>query len=328
MSQVGRTQAVCVLGMHRSGTSAITSLLEPIGVHLGAIDDLRDDAAGDPHGYWEHRGLKAVSEDLLHRLGADWHRPPVLAVGWQDAAALDDLRAHARRVIAAHAGDRALWGWKDPRTSLTLPFWRPLLPDVRYVVCLRHPLEAARSLETRDALPSWHGLRLWLHYTASALVHTAGEPRLLVFYEDALADPVAAMEAIAAFLDRPAPPAGEALRRIAPDRRHERAPGPEAGSEAGSEVAPGAGPVAETACPGPVRALFAVLRGVVGPRGLRTPSAAAVVDAAASAALEAQRADDLARGVADWQARPSSPQALPSSLADTWQRVRRTLGSR
>jgi len=269
---IDRSRAVCVLGMHRSGTSAITSLLEPIGVHLGALDDLRDDAAGDPHGYWEHRGLKAVSEDLLHRLGADWHRPPILADGWTDDPSLDDLRAHARRVVAAHARGHALWGWKDPRTSITLPFWKPLLPDVRYVVCLRHPVEAARSLETRDALPLSRGLGLWLTYTASALIHTAGEPRLLLFYEDALTDPVAAMDALAAFLDRPAPPADEAIRRITPDRRHERAPAIDAGLE----------------CPDAVRALFAVLRAVVGPRGLRSAAAGAIVDATASAALAAQ----------------------------------------
>lgn len=278
MAMSGRDQsrAVCVLGMHRSGTSAITSLLEPIGVHLGGLEDLRDDAAGDPHGYWEHRGLKAVSEDLLHRLGADWHRPPVLADGWQDAPALDDLRAHARRVVAAHARGRALWGWKDPRTSITLPFWKPLLPDVRYVVCLRHPIEAARSLETRDALPLGHGLRLWLTYTASALVHTAGEPRLLLFYEDALADPVSAMDALAAFLDRPAPPADEAIRRITPDRRHERAPA------LGGDGRPDA--------PDAVRALYTALRTSVGPRGLRTPAAGASLDGTAAAALAAQDA--------------------------------------
>jgi hypothetical protein len=304
-------RAVGVLGMHRSGTSAITSLLEPIGVHLGALDDLRDDAAGDPHGYWEHRGLKAVSEDLLHRLGADWHRPPIVGDGWHKAASLDDLRAHARRVIAAHAGDHPLWGWKDPRTSITLPFWKPLLPGARYVVCLRHPLEAARSLETRDALPLWHGLRLWLHYTASALIHTAGEPRLLLFYEDALADPVAAMEAIAALVDRPAPPADEAIRRVTPDRRHQR-------------VAPIA---ADGECPDAVRALFAVLRAVVGPGGLRTASAGAILDATASAALAAQRADDQVNGVDGWQARPPAGEPAPS-IADAWDRVRRTLGSR
>jgi hypothetical protein len=305
---------VCVLGMHRSGTSAIASLLDPIGVHLGSNADLRDDAAGDPNGYWEHRGLKAVSEDLLHRLGADWHRPPILAAGWQDTADLDDLRAHARRVVDAHveqarSAGRALWGWKDPRTSITLPFWTPLLPDARYVVCLRHPIEAARSLETRDALPLWHGLRLWLVYTASALLHTAGQPRLLLFYEDALADPAAALETLAAFLDRPAPPVGEATGRVTPDRRHERAPDCDA-------------------CPDPVRALHAVLRAVVGPRGLRTPSIDPLLDATAAASLEAQRVDDQTHGVPEWQARPPAPSAPSSSLGDTWQRVRRTLGPR
>ncbi len=297
--------------MHRSGTSAITSLLEPIGVHLGTLADLRDDAAGDAHGYWEHRGLKAVSEDLLHRLGADWHRPPLLTDGWQNAATFDDLRAHARRVVAAHASGHPLWGWKDPRTSLTLPFWKPLLPDVRYVVCLRHPTEAARSLEVRDGLPLVQGLRLWLAYTGAAIIHTAGAPRLLLFYEHAVADPVVAMEALATFLDRLAPPADEALRRVTPDRRHERV----SPIERDRDVDPGA--------PDAVGVLYAALRAAVGPRGLRTASDDGILDAAAAAALAAQRVEALAQGAVEWQA-PSAPPA--SALADAWQRVRGGLG--
>ena len=323
MPPFDRARAVCVLGMHRSGTSAITSLLEPLGVYLGTAEDLRDDTAGDPHGYWEHRGLKAVSEDLLHRFGADWHRPPSDVVGWHEDASLDDLRAHARQVVAAHAADHPLWGWKDPRTSITLPFWKPLLPDVGYLLCLRHPLEAARSLQTRDALPLWHGVRLWLHYTASALIHTAGERRLLLFYEDVVTEPVAAMAAIAAFVDRPVPPPDQALRRIMADRRRERVEAAVPGAAVAGAAADAA---AADACPDAVRALFAVLRAVVGPGGLRTPAAAAILDATAAAALAAQRADDLAGGVDGWYARPPASTPGPP-IRGAWQRVRGRLGS-
>jgi hypothetical protein len=59
---------------------------------------------------------------------------------------------------------RRPWAWKDPRTSLTLPFWLPLLPDVRIVVCVREPLAVAHSLEARDGLPTTNGLELWHAY--------------------------------------------------------------------------------------------------------------------------------------------------------------------
>jgi hypothetical protein len=73
------------------------------------------------------------------------------------------------------------------------------------------------------------------------------------------------------------------------------------------------------------------VRAVVGPRGLRTPAAGAILDATAAAALTAQRDDDLARGVDGWQARrqvgpPVGDPAAP--IAGAWQRVRGRLGSR
>ena len=94
-AQRGGARVVCVLGMHRSGTSVTTSLLETLGVHLGSDDDLRDPLLDDPHGYWEHRPLKAVSEDLLHRVGGDWHTPLRFQAGWERARRFDDLRVHA-----------------------------------------------------------------------------------------------------------------------------------------------------------------------------------------------------------------------------------------
>ena len=84
------------------------------------------------------------------------------------------------------------------------------------------------------------------------------------------------MDALAAFLDCPAPPADEAIRRITPDRRHERAPALDGDD----------GPDA----PDAVRALYAALRAAVGPRGLRTPAAGASLDEAAAAALAEQGA--------------------------------------
>jgi len=85
----------------------------------------------------------------------------------------------------------------------------------------------------------------------------------------ALADPAAAMDALAAFLDRPAPPAEEALRRITPDRRHERVPAIDG----------------DGGCPDAVRTLFAALRAAVGPRGLRSPADGASLDATAAAVI-------------------------------------------
>ena len=274
-AQRGGARVVCVLGMHRSGTSVTTSLLEPLGVYLGSADDLRHPLVEDPHGYWEHRPLKAVSEGLLHRVGGDWHTPLRFQTGWERARRFDDLREHARELIEAIEDDHSIWGWKDPRTCLVLPFWQPLLSNPHYVVCLRHPIEAARSLERRDALPLARGVRLWLAYTAAALTYTADAPRLLVFYEDLLADPTGTLAALAAFLDRKVPK-GAAGARVIPERRHHHA-----ATEASMPVDVDA-----------AIALYAELRA-------RTSDRAAT-DAAAARALAAQIAEDDARGDGGW----------------------------
>jgi hypothetical protein len=94
-------RVVCVLGMHRSGTSVVASLLEGLGVHLGAADDLLRPLPENPRGYWEHRAIKDVNEALLARLGGRWHTPPMLRDGWHRASGLDELRVEARALRSA-----------------------------------------------------------------------------------------------------------------------------------------------------------------------------------------------------------------------------------
>jgi hypothetical protein len=179
---------VCVLGMHRSGTSLIARLANILGLALGPDAELAPAAYDNPRGFWEHMSFRRVNEALLARLGRDWDSLEELPDGWQDDPAHDDLRDQARAAIAAFAG-ADLWGWKDPRTCLTLPFWRPLLPPLRFVLCVRSVIDVARSLQRRNSIPIEQGVRLWLHYTTAALAQTAGQPTLCMFYEDVLTDP-------------------------------------------------------------------------------------------------------------------------------------------
>jgi hypothetical protein len=273
--------------MHRSGTSVVASLLEGLGVHLGAPDDLLRPLPENPRGYWEHRGLKDVNETLLARLGGRWHMPPQLPEGWHRAAALDALRGEARALLRRQFGASALWGWKDPRTCLTLPFWKPLLPDTSYVVCLRHPLDVARSLQTRDDLPIAHGLRLWLTYTAAALAHSAGHPRLLLFYEDVLDRSEETAVALARFIGREPLSRNTVASLVARDLEHHRTPLSAA--------------VDAPDCPYPVSSLYLILRSLLTRANGPDAEIDAVLNGAAARALDAQTALDAASGNAAWR---------------------------
>lgn len=190
-----------VLGPSRSGTSAITRMLALLGVQLGPPEALLGPIAGEnSKGFFEHRPIVTINKEILERLGGSWSEPPRPLDGWQRDAGLEDLRVRARTLLASDFAGARLWGFKDPRTSLTLPFWDELLGQARYVICHRRPLDSARSLEKRNGIRLDDGVALWTRYTAAALVNTAGRRRILVGYDELFAARETLLGELAGFL--------------------------------------------------------------------------------------------------------------------------------
>jgi hypothetical protein len=190
---------VCVLGMHRSGTSLVARLLNLLGVDLGPEESLMKPTEDNAGGYWEHQRIIDLNDDVLARLGGTWYEPPPISPEVFAGPDFADLRRAARRLVANDFGSSRLWGWKDPRSCLVLPFWQLVLPSARYVVCLRNPADVARSMARAiDRVDS--GLELWLRYTSDTLTHTRGHPRLLLFYEDVMRDWRGELARIASFV--------------------------------------------------------------------------------------------------------------------------------
>jgi glycosyltransferase involved in cell wall biosynthesis len=168
-------------------------------------------------GYWENNLLVSLNDELLARLGGSWHTPPQLQPGWEKCKQLADLRQSARDILQKDFGNSKLWGWKDPRTCLTLPFWQNLLPEMYYVLCLRNPLDVAKSLERRDGFPLEKGLSLFFTYLTSALQYTSGKARLFVFYEDVMDDWLTQATRLARFIGHPQPADDETTRKSLED---------------------------------------------------------------------------------------------------------------
>jgi hypothetical protein len=169
--------------MHRSGTSMVARLLRQAGLYLGAQDQLLGADSANPEGHFEHVGFLEINNALLRRFGGSWDVPPELEVGWESRASLEDVREQARLLVAAVA-DRSPWGWKEPRTTLLVPFWRSIIADIRFVICVRNPLDVAKSLASRNQMAIDHGFCLWRQYMRAAIRDTEGCPRCLIFYED------------------------------------------------------------------------------------------------------------------------------------------------
>ena len=193
---------VCILGMHRSGTSLLTRMLNLIDVYLGPEQLLMRPDFANPKGYWEHDEIVSLNDEILRRLGGSWDEPPTFPPGWENAPAIDDLKQRGRRLIQDSFANVETWGWKDPRSCLTLPFWQQLLPNLRYILCLRNPLDVAGSLESRDGLPTEKSSQLWLTYVSSALEHSDGRSRLVIFYEDLINDCLGELQLLADFLGK------------------------------------------------------------------------------------------------------------------------------
>ena len=192
---------VVVLGAHRAGTSAVTRVLQLLGLYLGDESRLLGPVAGDnDRGFYEHRELMLISEELLRRMGGNWHEPPALGGGWELDPDLDDLRERSRQLMARDFGSSPLWGFKDPRLALTLPFWLKVAAPVGHVIVHRSPLGVARSLQRRNAIALEHGLELWTHYMAGAIFNTATARRIIVGYDELYTNHRAVVGDLAAFL--------------------------------------------------------------------------------------------------------------------------------
>lgn len=190
---------VLVLGMHRSGTSALTRALGLLGLGTGARGALMEAAPSNRSGHWEITALTECNDRLLRAAGGRWSGPPADLSGLHEAAA-GAAGTEARALLADLLPDGP-WTWKDPRLCLTLPFWREVLggcPPV--VVCLRNPLEIAASLERRNGFAVAYGVALWERHLRALWPELADRPVLVVDYDDVLGEPVRVVDDLAAFV--------------------------------------------------------------------------------------------------------------------------------
>ena len=165
---------LCVLGMHRSGTSCLTGLLEDAGVFLGEV------SKSNPHnrkGNQENLRIMALNDAVLADAGAAWDRPPEQPVPWAPQR-LTDLR----QVVAGYRG-QGPWAFKDPRTLFTLPGWLEVLPGLQFLGTFRHPTAVARSLWRRGGLPLEAGIALWQRYNLALLDFAAAHHVPLVDFD-------------------------------------------------------------------------------------------------------------------------------------------------
>ncbi len=179
-----------VVGMHRSGTSALTRVINLHGAFLGS--ELLPPAPENDSGFWENRAIFALHERWLAELGRSWYDSRPLPPDWKDSAWGVAARADLSKLVGDEFGDAPLSCVKDPRLCQFLELWLDVLAAkgvaAKVVLPVRHPAEVAESLYQRNAFPRSLSVALWVKSVAEALRATRAVPCCIVSYDGLLAD--------------------------------------------------------------------------------------------------------------------------------------------
>ncbi len=197
--------ALAVLGMHRSGTSALSRVLNLAGAFLP--ERVKPAKLGiNPKGFWEPEAVLDLDERMLASLGGAWDNPRFTLPS--AGALVDDFVADVGEVLATEFERRPLIAFKDPRLCLLAPLWDRALRvhgyRPHYVVPVRDPLAVARSLHARGGISVADGLALWADYMERVEAFTDGNADAVhIRYDELLHDWRGVVRRIAAILDVP-----------------------------------------------------------------------------------------------------------------------------
>ena len=220
---------VVVIGMHRSGTSAVTNALAQLGLALPDKADLCAPTPFNERGNHESRRFVEFNSRILNLLGGPWSAPPAPPIGWEHSEdpEMVEIRADAQRFSSREFGEPHMV-LKDPRLCITLPLWRTAFehPPVAILV-IRDPLEVARSLQVRGGCPITMGLALWHRYIQQSVLSVSGLPVFVTEYDEALRNPAQWFDVLVPFLNHhgvliSGARVEEGVRALEPELRHHR----------------------------------------------------------------------------------------------------------
>jgi hypothetical protein len=184
-----RPVALFVLGMPRSGTSALTRVLSLCGATLPA--GMLGADSGNPRGYWEPRKALRLNNSILLRHGSGTYDPSLrlqeegaLDAG-QKAAYIAEISAYLATLPAA-----PLVIIKDLQITALSDVWfeatRLAGFDIAIVIAVRRPQEVIASLAKLMRAQPQLSSALWLKYNLLAERQTRGMRRVFVEYDNLL----------------------------------------------------------------------------------------------------------------------------------------------
>ena len=195
---------IVVLGMHRSGTSAITRGLQVFGANLG--ERIMPPAEGNnTKGFWEDIDLNALNIEMLKCINSDWFHLAAIESSSIEILHKQGFFIRAVELIQQKLNEITNFAFKDPRVAKLLPFWKTVFEhcnlEVSYVIAIRHPLSVVKSLENRDGIEAGPAYLLLLEHVLTSLIYSTNNKRVLVDYDRLLEAPDYELNRVATHLD-------------------------------------------------------------------------------------------------------------------------------
>ncbi|MCF8466578.1 MAG: glycosyltransferase, partial [Sneathiella sp.] len=177
-----------VLGMHRSGTSCVSNLLNSMGAAFSSEggDTLANDE--NPKGFWEHPQLREICNQILQSSGNDWWSVQGFSVESIPALSRQEARQKFANLVS-ELSPHSPWFIKEPRLCLVLPAVGDQIKAPIAIHVWRDPVEVAVSLARRNGFALDFGVALWERYVRSAFQSAQGIPSVIISYNDLINNP-------------------------------------------------------------------------------------------------------------------------------------------
>ena len=197
-----------VLGMHRSGTSTVAGILHLHNIIMGTYQNFWPrPLKQNPKGFYENYDFRKVNDTILKHsdYNVKSYSPDIPSIILHDK-----IKLKMSKIIKNYSSTYIDWGWKDPRTCLTIFQWIEVIESlnlknqVRIIFVSRKAISVARSLKKRNNLSLEIGLSLWEAYSKKALqfCENSDLPIFYCSFESLLETPNLICNPLFKFLDK------------------------------------------------------------------------------------------------------------------------------
>ena len=178
-------KVLIVLGMHRSGTSCLTGLLQSQGIETGITVDGK--GKENIKGFFENVSIQKLNKRIFKDCKVKWDSYT------KTLKPKKKFLEQGKQIIKSEFNGSNLFVIKDPRICLLIPFWENVFKDldieIKIIHLIRNPLEVAESLNKRNGFVDEKSLMLWLHYVLEAEFYSRKFHRILISFDGLINNP-------------------------------------------------------------------------------------------------------------------------------------------